>query len=225
MLLILGPKRNIMVLLHEGIDLLEDYCTMRIQNWKKQVFTIPNILSLFRLLLIPVYIHIYMNAQSTADYHLAAAILAVSCLTDAVDGQIARRFNMITAVGKVLDPLADKITQFTLIVCLAMRHPVLWSIIGLFVAKELFQLVAGYIIVRHGRILKGAQISGKICTTILFVSLTLLVLVPDIHYNWVLGITIVDGLFLLIAFVDYIFVYVRKSEGLTEELHFEKEDQ
>ena len=213
-----------MVLLHEGIDLLEDYCTMRIQNWKKQVFTIPNILSLFRLLLIPVYIHIYMNAQSTADYHLAAAILAVSCLTDAVDGQIARRFNMITAVGKVLDPLADKITQFTLIVCLAMRHPVLWSIIGLFVAKELFQLVAGYIIVRHGRILKGAQISGKICTTILFVSLTLLVLVPDIHYNWVLGITIVDGLFLLIAFVDYIFVYVRKSEGLTEELHFEKED-
>ena len=214
-----------MVLLHEGIDLLEDYCTMRIQNWKKQVFTIPNILSLFRLLLIPVYIHIYMNAQSTADYHLAAAILAVSCLTDAVDGQIARRFNMITAVGKVLDPLADKITQFTLIVCLAMRHPVLWSIIGLFVAKELFQLVAGYIIVRHGRILKGAQISGKICTTILFVSLTLLVLVPDIHYNWVLGITIVDGLFLLIAFVDYIFVYVRKSEGLTEELRFEKEDQ
>ena len=225
MLLIPGPKRNIMVLLHEGIDLLEDYCTMRIQNWKKQVFTIPNILSLFRLLLIPVYIHIYMNAQSTADYHLAAAILAVSCLTDAVDGQIARRFNMITAVGKVLDPLADKITQFTLIVCLAMRHPVLWSIIGLFVAKELFQLVAGYIIVRHGRILKGAQISGKICTTILFVSLTLLVLVPDIHYNWVLGITIVDGLFLLIAFVDYIFVYVRKSEGLTEELHFEKKDQ
>jgi CDP-diacylglycerol--glycerol-3-phosphate 3-phosphatidyltransferase len=82
---------------------------MRVQNWKKQVFTIPNILSLFRLILIPVYIHIYLNAQSLADYHLAAAILAVSCLTDAVDGQIARRFNMITAVGKVLDPLADKI--------------------------------------------------------------------------------------------------------------------
>lgn len=214
-----------MVLLHEGIDLLEDYCTMRIQNWKRQVFTIPNILSLFRLILIPVYVHIYMNAQSITDYHLAAAILAVSCLTDAVDGQIARRFNMITAVGKVLDPLADKITQFTLIVCLAMRHPVLWSIIGLFVAKELFQLVAGYIIVRHGRILKGAQISGKICTTVLFVSLTLLVLVPDIHPKWVLGITIIDGLFLLIAFIDYIFVYVRKSEELTEDLPFENQDK
>ena len=191
---------------------------MRIPNWKKQIFTIPNILSLFRLLLIPVYIQIYMNAKSISDFHLAAAILAVSCLTDAVDGQIARRFNMITAVGKILDPFADKITQFTLIICLAMRHPVLWSIIGLFVAKELFQLVAGCIIVRHGRILKGAQITGKICTTVLFVTLTLLVLVPDIHPNWVVGITILDGLFLLIAFIDYIFVYVRKSDELTEDL-------
>ena len=197
---------------------------MSTPNWKKQVFTIPNILSLFRLLLIPVYIHIYMTAQTLADYHLAAAILAVSCLTDAVDGQIARRFNMITVVGKILDPLADKITQFTLIICLAMRHPVMWSIIGLFVAKELFQFVAGYIIVRHGRILKGAQITGKICTTILFASLTLLVLLPDIHPNWVLGITIVDGIFLLIAFIDYIFVYVRKSEELTEALPNEKEN-
>ena len=223
--MIIGQEKNIMYILHEGMDLLEDNYTMRIQNWKKQVFTIPNILSLFRLLLIPVYIHIYMNAQTTADYHLAAAILAVSCLTDAVDGQIARRFNMITAVGKVLDPLADKITQFTLIICLAMRHPVLWSIIGLFVAKELFQLVAGYIIVRHGRILKGAQISGKICTTVLFVSLTLLVLVPDIHPFWVLGITIVDGLFLLIAFIDYIFVYVRKSDELTEDLSLEDNEK
>lgn len=191
---------------------------MRIPNWKKQIFTIPNILSLFRLLLIPVYIQIYMNAKSISDFHLAAAILAVSCLTDAVDGQIARRFNMITAVGKILDPFADKITQFTLIICLAMRHPVLWSIIGLFVAKELFQLVAGCIIVRHGRILKGAQITGKICTTVLFVTLTLLVLVPDIHPSWVVGITILDGLFLLIAFIDYIFVYVRKSDELTEDL-------
>ena len=70
MLLIPRKERNIMNLLHEGISLLEDCYTMRVQNWKKQVFTIPNILSLFRLILIPVYIHIYLNAQSLADYHL-----------------------------------------------------------------------------------------------------------------------------------------------------------
>ena len=103
MLLIPRKERNIMNLLHEGISLLEDCYTMRVQNWKKQVFTIPNILSLFRLILIPVYIHIYLNAQSLADYHLAAAILAVSCLTDMIDGKIARHFNMISTVGKILD--------------------------------------------------------------------------------------------------------------------------
>lgn len=184
---------------------------MRIHDWKEQVFTIPNILSLFRLILIPVYVVIYMNAQSQTDYFLAATILAVSCLTDAVDGQIARRFNMISTVGKVLDPLADKVTQFTLIICVAMHHPVLWSIIGLFVVKELFQLIAGAISVRRGRILKGAQISGKICTTILFVSLTLLVLVPNISETAVTVITIIDSLFLLAAFADYIMVYYRKS--------------
>ena len=52
------------------------------KNWKKEIFTIPNLLSLFRLLLIPVYITIYTNAQENTDYFLAAAILAVSCLTD-----------------------------------------------------------------------------------------------------------------------------------------------
>lgn len=208
-----------MYLLDESMGLLEESYTMRIQDWKKQVFTIPNILSIFRLLLIPVYIQIYMHGH----YYLAAIILAISCLTDAVDGFIARRFNMITNLGKVLDPIADKATQFTLIVCLAFRHPILWSIIGLFVAKELFQIIAGYIVVRHGRILKGAQLSGKICTTVLFFSLILLVLLPDIPHNWVFGITIVDGIFLLIAFVDYIFVYVRKADELTEELPHEDE--
>lgn len=203
-----------MALLKRSTDLLEDLRTMHITNWKKQVFTIPNILSMFRLLLIPVYILIYLHQH----YLLAAVILGISCLTDAVDGYIARRFNMITPLGKILDPIADKFTQFSLIVCLAVRHPVLWSIIGLFVAKELFQIIAGYIIVRHGRILKGAQVSGKVCTTVLFISLILLVLIPNIPSPWVFAFTVIDGICLLIAFVDYIFVYVRKADELTEEL-------
>ena len=80
---------------------------MIIKDWKKEVFTIPNLLSLFRLLLIPVYVVIYLNADSLADYYIAAAILAVSCLTDLVDGKIARHFHMISTLGKFLDPLAD----------------------------------------------------------------------------------------------------------------------
>ena len=115
-------------------------------NWKKEILTIPNLLSLFRLALIPVYMVIYLNATKTSDYYLSAAILAVSCLTDLIDGKIARHFNMISTVGKILDPFADKATQFTLILCLALKHPVLWYLVALFVVKEGFQLVITWFI-------------------------------------------------------------------------------
>ena len=184
---------------------------MIIKDWKKEIFTIPNLLSLFRLVLIPLYVSIYLNARDNADYYLAAAILAVSCLTDLIDGQIARRCNMISTVGKVLDPFADKITQFTLVICLSIKHPVLWTLIILIFVKEVFQLTAGIICFKKGRMLKGAQITGKICTTVLFLSLIVLVMLPNIADKYVMLITVIDAIFLLIAFADYIIVYIRKD--------------
>ncbi len=181
------------------------------KNWKKEILSIPNLLSLFRLVLIPVYILIYLNAEQTTDYVVAASILAVSCLTDLIDGKIARHFNMITTLGKLLDPVADKATQFALTVCLAIRHPVLWNLAGLFVLKEGFQFIAGLITYRKGKMLTGALISGKICTTILFITLILLVLLPDLDPKIVDIITITDAVFMLISFGHYAFTYYRKT--------------
>ena len=182
---------------------------MFIKDWKKDIYSIPNLLSLLRLILIPVYVIIYLNARETTDYYLAAGILAVSCLTDMIDGKIARHFNMITSLGKVLDPLADKLTQFTLILCLALKveNTLLWYLIGLFVLKESFQLIAGSLRLRKGIMLKGALLSGKICTTILFVSLILMVMMPDMPLKTINLITIIDAVFLLIAFVHYVVAY------------------
>lgn len=184
---------------------------MFIKNWKREIFTIPNLLSVFRLALIPVYISIYVKAKTSADYYLAAAILAVSCLTDLIDGKIARHFNMISTLGKILDPLADKLTQFSLIVCLTLKYPVLKYLIGLFVLKESFQLIAGCLNLRKGKMLKGALLTGKICTTVLFISLILLVMLPEMSGKLVTVITIVDSLFMLVAFADYITSYFRRD--------------
>ena len=189
---------------------------MIIKDWKKDILTIPNLLSLFRLILIPVYVVIYLNATEPAHYYIASGILAVSCLTDLIDGKIARHFNMISTLGKILDPLADKATQFTLILCLAIRYPVLWVIVGLFVLKEGFQLTAGLLTLRKGKMLTGALISGKICTTILFLSLIILVLVPEIKESTVGIIAIVDGIFMLIAFADYVRTYYKKTPMIQE---------
>lgn len=193
---------------------------MFLKDWKKDICSIPNLLSLFRLVLIPVYVTIYLNADTTADYYLSAGILAVSCLTDLIDGKVARHFNMITSLGKLLDPVADKATQFTLIMCLTIRYPVLWYLVGLFIVKESFQLIAGGINYRKGKMLKGALIGGKICTTVLFLSLIAMVMFPNLKTQTVNIIALVDGIFMLIAFVDYLTAYFfreNKFQQLEEE--------
>ena len=184
---------------------------MIIKDWKKDILTIPNILSLFRLMLIPVYVTIFLHAEVLADYILAAAILAVSCLTDMIDGKIARHFNMISTVGKFLDPLADKATQFAMLMCLTVKYPVLWGLAILFVIKEGFQLIAGLVMFRKGKMLIGALLSGKICTTVLFLSLIVMVLMPELPEKAVNIITIVDAVFMGIAFIHYAFTYYKKT--------------
>ena len=181
---------------------------MFIKNWKQDFFTIPNILSLFRLLLIPVYAGLYLNATEKYQYALAGTILTISCLTDMIDGKIARKYNMITALGKILDPLADKLTQFALTICLSMKYPVLYPVLSLFVIKELFQLVLGIVFLRRGKMLPGALMAGKVCTTVLFVSLILLVLIPDMSHDAVTLIAAIDTIFLMISFVNYALAYL-----------------
>lgn len=194
---------------------------MIIKDWKKETLTIPNMLSLFRLLLIPVYVLIYLNASEPIHYYLAGGILAISCFTDLIDGKIARHFNMISTVGKILDPLADKITQFTLILCLAIRYKVLWLIVALFVIKESFQLIAGIITLRHGKMLTGALYSGKLCTVVLFLSLILLVLIPNLPSNAITVIAVIDIIFMLISFGDYLITYCMRTP-MIQTLHHEE---
>lgn len=187
-------------------------------NWKKEILTIPNLLSLFRLVLIPVYAHLYLRAITPVQQFTAGAIMAVSCLTDAIDGKIARQFNMITTLGKILDPLADKITQLTLTLCLSIRYPVLKAVLALFIVKELFQLILGAFHLLHGKILPGALMTGKICTSVLFVSLIALVLFPDLPPLLVESIAVTDGVFLTISFVSYILAYFGKH-ALVQDLN------
>ena len=187
---------------------------MLIKNWKKEILTIPNLLSIFRIALIPVYLHIYLNAEGPDDYTAAAMILAVSCLTDMVDGKIARKFNMITNLGKLLDPVADKLTQLALMICLSVRHRALRFLLLMFLIKEFFQFFAMIASLRHGKALDGALMTGKISTTVLFGSLTLMVLCPNLE-NWAVNLlTGVSLVFLMLAFGDYVRAYFGKNKKI-----------
>ena len=187
-----------------------------IKNWKTEIMTIPNLLSLLRLLLIPVYVIIYLNATETWHYYLSAVVLAVSCITDMVDGYIARRYNMITNLGKLLDPVADKATQFALTLCLASRFWMMYLMILVFVVKESFQLIACGLNLRNGKGLDGALFSGKVCTTVLFVTMTLMVMLPEMSVLTGNLMSAIDTVFLLIAFGDYAIAYYGKQSMVVE---------
>ena len=183
---------------------------------KREIFSIPNLMGYFRILLIPLFSWMYCTADSTGDYYAAAVVVGVSGLTDMFDGKIARRFHMITELGKFIDPLADKLTQAALLICLAVRYPLMRAVLVLFVIKEGFMAVMGALLLPRGKKLDGAMWFGKVCTAVLYAVLFLLLLLPGIGTtaaNVLIGIC---GAFLLFSFLMYIPVFRRRwkeSEG------------
>ena len=136
---------------------------------KDEYFTIPNLMGYFRVLLIPVFAWRYLTAQSTSQFLAAAAIIGLSGLTDLFDGKIARKFNQVTELGKLLDPLADKLTLGAVIFCLSSRYEWMAALVILFIVKEGFMGVMGLLTLRHnGRKLDGAFWYGKVCTAVLY---------------------------------------------------------
>ena len=115
---------------------------------KKDIFSIPNILSFVRILLIPIFVWLYVTAGTSGEYYLAAAVVVASGITDFLDGQIARRCNMITEFGKFLDPLADKLTQGTLFLCIAINYPLMWILLAIWLLKDGFMAIMGLVLLK-----------------------------------------------------------------------------
>lgn len=180
---------------------------MFIKNWKKEILTIPNLLSIVRLLMIPVYVSLYLHAKTPRNFIAPGIVLAVSCLTDALDGYIARRFHMVSLLGKVLDPLADKATQLALVLCLGLKYPVMKWMLALLLLKEGFQIVACIVNFRRGKMLLGALPAGKLCTAVLFTSLIALVVFPGLDDRLVMAMVAADCIFLTISFLSYVLAY------------------
>ncbi len=180
-----------------------------------QIFTIPNLMSFFRLLLIPVFIWLYLHAESREDHYMAAAVLLISSLTDFLDGKIARKFNMISRLGKALDPVADKLTHFAVMLCLCSRYPQLWILVALTVIKEGFMGIMGILFLRRGKMLNGAMWFGKVCTALIFAALLIFVTVTDMSdffVNLFCGMCIVMMLFTMAMYVP---VFMKMKRELT----------
>lgn len=139
-------------------------------KYKKKIITIPNILSMVRICLIPVIVWLFLGKE---NYLLTGIFVLISGLTDVVDGMIARKFNMISDVGKVLDPIADKATQAVVIILLAIRFPLMLIPLAIGIVKEIFMTISGYMIVRKCDVVLGANWHGKAATVVLTATMAL----------------------------------------------------
>ncbi len=142
--------------------------------YKKKIITIPNILSTVRLAMIPFMLWAYCVLESPV---ITAILVVLSGLTDVVDGFIARRFNMISDLGKALDPVADKLTQIAILFCLVTRFPLILLPLILIIVKEISAGVLRAIILHKAKEVEGAVWHGKANTVILYT-------VMFIHIVW-----------------------------------------
>lgn len=187
------------------------------KDFMKEYFSIPNLMGYFRILLVPVYLFVYINADSKRDYYIAAGIMLLSFLTDLLDGKIARRFDMITEFGKFLDPVADKITQGVLAISFAFRYPIVAVLVVIFVIKEFTMLGVGIFFYKKGKRMNGAQMHGKICTTVLDFTMFILLVIPVIPHIIVIAMTAVCIGFVLVSFWKYIETYMKMWNELKEK--------
>ena len=177
---------------------------------------IPNILTTVRLLLIPMFAYIFLGKNNIA---LAAIIFLISGITDIIDGWIARRFNMITDIGKVYDPLVDKLMQITAIVCLSIKGIVPDWVIWLIVMKEGAMILTCSVLYAK-KLVVHSNWYGKFATVFFYAVIIFLLIVPQINIvvKTVLLVLLVTVV-LFAAFAYLIKAIVPGNEKIYEKKH------
>ena len=185
-------------------------------EWK---WNVPNALSLLRLFLVPVIVVTYWLSDPNEIPYVSIGALVLSGISDSLDGIIARHFNQITDIGKLLDPVADKLTQVAVVVCLSLRYRELLPLMLICVVKELCQAVGGLLLLHRGEKVRGARWFGKVSTFLFYGVMILIVAFPDMPHALLIGLVALVGAAMLFAFVNYLRMYcqIRKEQKESSE--------
>jgi cardiolipin synthase (CMP-forming) len=175
---------------------------------------IPNMLSVLRLIMIPFFVYYYLADMQYSGI-IAAAVLVLSGATDVVDGIIARKFNMITDLGRILDPFADKLTQATVCTCLVVRRVAPFWILFLLILKELVMIGVGANIIRKGKEMMSSKWFGKMATVVFYAAMTLIIALRPTRnlIDILLGIVLAFMFFSLIMYIpSFLKIFSKKGQ-------------
>lgn len=185
------------------------------KNYMNKVITIPNVLSIFRILLIPAILVSYFTFENK---WIAAIFLIVSAITDVLDGFIARKFNMISHVGRILDPVADKLTQISVMICLCFTYPLILVPVILLVVKEISSGIIALIMLKKTKDTINSDWHGKAATVTIYLTMFLHIIWQNIpYYVSVASIALCIALILL-SFVLYVNKYLKRIKVAGETI-------
>ncbi len=173
---------------------------------------IPNLLTLFRIALIPVFVNVFFSGDPGA-YGWAFFVYALAGFTDVLDGIIARRFRLQSKLGAVLDPLADKLMLLTVLLSLYIGELIPLVILLVPLAKELFMIGGGIYLyfIREERVVIPSNVFGKLSTVMFFFAIaTVLLLDAQMVVTIFLYLAIASQ---VVAFASYAHHYATKVKG------------
>lgn len=178
---------------------------------KDDILTIPNLLSAFRIACIPVFAILYLKD------HFVPSLVVLGCgmVTDLFDGMLARKLNQVSRFGIVLDPLADKLTQGVIVICLLMNYPILWWLLGLIIVKEGFMLSAGfYSAIRYDVVPERSEWYGKVCCVITDATVISLLVFPSMPEQTREIIILICALAMILTLILYARFYILQWKDL-----------
>jgi len=161
---------------------------------------IPNILTIFRVVLIPFFVWEMIKGNTIAG----GCILLISSLTDFLDGLLARRFKWTSDFGKLLDPIADKLTQTAVSIVLILRLRAYWYFFAFMIFKDFVILVFGAFLLKQGMKFKGASFIGKTSTFFFYGGMLLILFFPGMPRAMIFTILVIAVLLALISGLKYI---------------------
>lgn len=174
------------------------------KNTNTQVVTIPNLLSFFRIALAILFCFLFDSEKTMADNWPAFIVLGLNALSDFLDGKLARALNQVSELGKILDPVADYLTKFALILCFVRKYPGLIGFMLLFLVRVFVVAIAGWRTVQLVGENQGAILAGKADTAVFYAVMLALVVYPQMPPAAAYAMICVSGVMMVIAIVVYL---------------------
>ncbi len=180
-----------------------------------ELVNVPNILTALRFLLIPVFAYFLC----TEHFVVAAVLFLAGGLTDVLDGYIARRFNLVTAWGKIADPMADKLMQLTALFILSIVTKLIpVGLLAIILAKEIFMGIGALVLYKQDNYVVSANWYGKMATVVFYLAIVMLIFNTPFSSRILFGLPF-NKFFFLIAVLSALFaffMYVRSYQKIKQ---------